>query len=185
MRTENTLDFFSLMLDEAARNPNLDEFMTGQGDKRREEGANPAPPKPKAKITKPKREASPEEPSNTGARASTDIPQAKAKASPKKEAKASPKKEAKPEEPKTKTKPVKKDIPHKKPIEQKGNTPLIYSDLQEYLNNMKCIGVIRERLALRKMPGLTPGQWKSVGKKISAKQDLVKLIFEYDKKNEK
>ena len=69
MKTESTLDFFSLMLEEAARNPNLDESMTGQGDKRREEGANPAPPKPKAKIAKPKREASPEEPSNTGARA--------------------------------------------------------------------------------------------------------------------
>ncbi len=50
---------------------------------------------------------------------------------------------------------------------------------------MKGIGVIREQLALRKMPGLTPDQWKSVGKKISAKQDLVKLIFEYDKKNKK
>ena len=137
MKTESTLDFFSLMLEEAARNPNLDEFMTGQGEKRREEGANPAPPKPKAKTAKPQREALGDEPSNTGARASTDIPQAKAKASPKKEAKASPKKEAKPEEPKTKTKPVKKDIPHKNPIEQKGNTPLIYSDLQEHLNNMK------------------------------------------------
>ncbi len=184
MKTENTLDFFTLMLEEAARNPNLDEFMTGQGDKRREEGANPAPPKPKAKTTKPQREALADEPGNSRASASTDIPpQAKAKAEPK--PKASPKKEAKPEEPKTKAKPVKKDIPHKKPIEQKGNTPLIYSDLQEYLKNMKGIGVIREQLALRKMPGLTPDQWKSVGKKISAKQDLVKLIFEYDKKNKK
>ena len=67
----------------------------------------------KPKTAKPQREALGDEPSNTGARASTDIPQAKA--SPKKEAKASPKKEAKPEEPKTKTKPVKKDIPHKNP----------------------------------------------------------------------
>ena len=50
---------------------------------------------------------------------------------------------------------------------------MIYSDLQEYLNNMKGIGVIREQLALREMPGLTPDQWKSVGKKISSKQDLV------------
>ena len=111
-----------------------------------------AEPKPKAS---PKKEAKPEEP--------------KPKASPKKEAKpeepkpkASPKKEAKPEEPKTKTKPVKKDIPHKKPIEQKGNTPLIYSDLQEYLNNMKGTGVIKEQLALRKMPGLTPDQRNKV-----------------------
>ena len=52
MRTENTLDIFGLMLEEAARNPNLDEFMTGQGDNRREDGANPAPPKPKAKNRK-------------------------------------------------------------------------------------------------------------------------------------
>ena len=49
-RKENTMDFFAMMLEEAAANPNMDEFMTGQGDKRREEGANPKPAKPKAKT---------------------------------------------------------------------------------------------------------------------------------------
>ena len=89
-------------------------IMSGRGEKRREEGANPKPAQPKAKTTA-WTKAPPEKPKHTPASASTDIPP-QPKASPKKEAKpkASPKKEAKPEaapeEPKTKPKSVKKDI---------------------------------------------------------------------------
>ena len=100
-KSDNTMNFFALMLDEAAANPNMDDFMAGRGDKRREEEANPAPPKPKAK-TQPKKEAT-EPPPQSRASASTNPPQPKAKpkASPKKEAKpkaeAQPKAEAPPE----------------------------------------------------------------------------------------
>ena len=53
-KKQTTVSNFALMLEEAAANPNMDDFMTGRGEKRREEGANPAPPQPKAK-TKPKK----------------------------------------------------------------------------------------------------------------------------------
>ena len=51
-KKETTVANFALMLEEAAANPNMDDFMAGRGDKRREEGANPKPAKPKAKTTK-------------------------------------------------------------------------------------------------------------------------------------
>ena len=176
------------MMLEAAQNTAIDDFMAPHGEKRREEGADPKPAKPKAKTTKPP-DTSPEgqhepkgkpgRPKNTPASSSTDVPsqpkaspaKPKAKAAPeaspepkkspgrpKKE--ATPKKEAVPEETKSKSKPVTKDIPHKKPIEQKGNTPLIFTDLQEYLDSIKGIGVIREQMALRKMPVMSPAAWK-------------------------
>ena len=100
-KSDNTMNFFALMLDEASANPNMDDFMAGRGDKRREEEADPAPPKPKAK-TQPKKEATEPPPQSRGS-ASTNPPQPKAKpkASPKKEAKpkaeAQPKAEAPPE----------------------------------------------------------------------------------------
>jgi hypothetical protein len=159
-----------LMLEAAQLHP-IDDYMTAHGEKRREEGANPKPAKPKAKTTKPienepeakhEPKGTPGRPRNTPASSSTDIPpqpkaspgRPKAKAAPEPKASPEPKRspgrpkaqakpEAAPEEPKTKSKQVKKDIPHKKPIEQKGNTPLIFNDLQEYLDNMKGIGVIR------------------------------------------
>ena len=52
MKTETTLDFFSLMLEEAARNPNLDEFMTGHGDKRREGRSKSCPTQAKSQNRK-------------------------------------------------------------------------------------------------------------------------------------
>ena len=57
---------------EAAR-LHMDDLMQAQGDKRREEGANPMPAKAKAKTTKPP-DDEPERPRNTPASASTDIP---------------------------------------------------------------------------------------------------------------
>ena len=49
---------------------------------------------------------------------------------------------------------------------------------------MKGVGVIREQMALRKMPVMSPAAWKNI-KTVADKQNLVKLIFEYDKKNKK
>ena len=87
-----------------------------------------------------------------------------------------------PEETKSKTKPVKKDLPHKTPIKQKGNEPLIFNTLQEYFDKFQGIGVIKEQMALRKIPGLKPKEWKQVKDDLPAKQKLIKLIYEFDKK---
>ena len=161
-----------------------DVYMTGRGEKRVDD-SDPAPAKPKAKVSKssPKKESPADEPEtkhepkgrpgrpphNTPASSSTDIPPQPSASS----AAAS------------KKKPVKKEQVKKEPIKQKGNTPLIYDDLQLYFDNMNGIGTIREQMALRKMPPLTPTEWKSVGKKVSEKQKLVKKIYEFDMMHKK
>ena len=37
-------------------------------------------------------------------------------------------------------------------------------------------------MALRKIPGLKPKEWKNVKDDLQAKQKLIKLIYEFDKK---
>ena len=45
------------MINESAQNTGIEALMGSQGGKRREEGENPKPAKPKARYTKPEREA--------------------------------------------------------------------------------------------------------------------------------
>jgi hypothetical protein len=195
---ERSVAMVRMMLEEA-QHTSIDDFMSGRGEKRREEGANPKPAQPKAKTTA-WTKAPPEKPKHTPASSSTDIPpqpkaspkkEAKAKAAPEPKASPEPKRspgrpkaqakpEAAPEEPKTKPKSVKKDAPPKKPFEQKGNTPLIYEDLQLYLDNMTGVGVIKEQMALRRLPSMSASAWKKINKDVAAKQNLVKLIYEHD-----
>jgi hypothetical protein len=131
-----------LMLQEA-QNQEIEDIMTGRGDKRRDEGVNPKPAQPKArtswtqqdarwtkdepipKAPPPKPKSSPEadhepkgprgRPKATQASSSTDTPYAKAKATAEAQ---------EPEAARTKTKPVKKDS-KKKPTH---DTDLIVLD---------------------------------------------------------
>ena len=87
---EHFVEASRLMLHDA-QNQSIEDIMTGRGDKRREEGADPKPAKPKAK-TAPKREASPKASpspkpkakaqSSSASSASTEAPSSKAKAKP-------------------------------------------------------------------------------------------------------
>ena len=45
---------------------------------------------------------------------------------------------------------------------------------------MTGIGVIREQMALRRLPAMSPAAWKKVNKDVAAKQNLVKMIYEHD-----
>ena len=195
-KKETTVSNFALMLEEAAANPNMDEFMTGQGDKRREEGANPAPPKPKAK-TQPKKEATPERPKSNRASASTDPPpQSKASAStdppqPKAKPKASPKKEAKPKaeaqpeaeasEPKAKPKSVKKDVPNK--TEQKGTAKVYHDSFDDWKRNSNK-GSLIDQYNLRTKQGIGTYLSTRQDMKITIKQ-LIEKILTFDKKHKK
>jgi len=188
-KSDNTMNFFALMLDEAAANPNMDDFMAGRGDKRREEEANPAPPKPKAK-TQPKKEAT-EPPPQSRASASTNPPQPKAKpkASPKKEAKpkaeAQPKAEAPPEaeaQSKSKSIPVKKDM--FKNSEQKGTAKVHHHTFEEWKRNSNK-GSLIDQYNLRTKQGIGPYlATKTDIKTITVKQ-LIEKILAFDKKYKK
>ena len=60
------------------------------------------------------------------------------------------------------------------------NTLLIYDDLQLYLNNMTGVGVIKEQMALRRLPSMSAYACKKINKDVAAKQNLVKMIYEHD-----
>ena len=45
---------------------------------------------------------------------------------------------------------------------------------------MTGIGVIKEQMALRRLPAMSASAWKNVNKDVAAKQQLVKMIYEYD-----
>ena len=203
---EQSIAMARMMLEES-HNTAIDAFMVPRGDKRREEGADPKPAKPKAKTTKPS-DNEPESqhepkgkqgrPPNTRASASTDVspqapPEPKAKASPKKEAKpkASPKKEAKPKaeaqpepeatEPKTKPKPVKKDAPKKN--EQTGTAKVYYDSFDEWKRNSNK-GSLIDQYNLRTKQGIGTYLSTKQDMKITVKQ-LIEKIFTFDNKNKK
>ena len=203
---EQSIVMARMMLEES-HNTAIDAFMVPRGDKRREEGADPKPAKPKAKTTKPS-DNEPESqhepkgkqgrPPNTRASASTDVPpqaspEPKAKASPKKEAKpkSSPKKESKPKaeaqpepeatESKTKPKPVKKDAPKKN--EQTGTAKVHYDSLDEWKRNSNK-GSLIDQYNLRTKQGIGTYLSTKQDMKITVKQ-LIEKIFTFDNKNKK
>ena len=170
----------------ASHNRAVDNLMPERNDKRREEGANPMPAKPKARQTKPKREAEgpPEEqqeprgqpgrPKNT--QVLTDLPkQASPNKSPAKpKAQAQP--EQAPEEPKSKQKPVKKDMPAKKPAHD--------TEMQHFAPSVwkqKNKAFLIDQYMKRNLGYLTG---KEAQKNIT-KNELVEKIVEYDKKQSK
>ena len=196
---ERSVAMVRMMLEEA-QHTSIDDFMSGRGDKRREEGANPKPAQPKAKTTA-WTKAPPEKPKHTPASASTDIPP-QPKASPKKEAKAKaapepkaspepkrspgrPKAQAKPEaepqetETKSKPIPVKKNAPKK--TEQKGTAKVFHDTFDEWKKNSNK-GSLIDQYNLRKIG--TYLATKNDIKSITVKQ-LIEKILDNDHKNKK
>jgi hypothetical protein len=184
-----------LMLQEA-QNTGIEDIMTGRGDKRRDEGANPKPAQPKAKTaawtqqnsrwTKdepipkappPKANSSPEgdhepkgprgRPKSTAASSSTETPYAKAKA--KAEARRNPEDT---ETIQSKTKPVKKNV-NKKPTH---DTDLIVLDnVGEW--NVKPRGFLIDQI--RKRPGI---KFNNTDAKRMKKAEMIEKLLRFDGK---
>ena len=204
---EQSIVMARMMLEET-HNTAIDDFMVPRGDKRREEGANPNPAKPKAKTTKPsdnepapeaapgkprgrppkQPDAEPESqhepkgkpgrPKNTPASSSTDKPP---QASPKKSP-GRPKKEAAPEEEtKSKPKPVKKDAPKKN--EQTGTAKVYYDSFDEWKRNSNK-GSLIDQYNLRTKQGIGTYLATKQDMKITVKQ-LIEKILTFDNKNKK
>ena len=196
---ERSVAMVRMMLEEA-QHTSIDDFMSGRGEKRREEGANPKPAQPKAKTTA-WTKAPPEKPKHTPASASTDIPpqpkaspkkEAKAKAAPEPKASPEPKRspgrpktqarpEAEPQETETKSKPipVKKNAPKK--TEQKGTAKVFHDTFDEWKKNSNK-GSLIDQYNLRKIG--TYLATKNDIKSITVKQ-LIEKILDHDHKNKK
>ena len=179
-----------------SQNQLLEYIMTGRGDKRREEGANPKPAQPKAKTSTwkqqdtrwtkdepipkappPKANSSPEaeheprgprgKPKSTPASSSTETPYAKAKA--KAEAQRNPEDT---ETTRSKTKPVKKNV-NKKPTH---DTDLIVLDnVGEW--NVKPRGFLVDQI--RKRPGI---KFNNTDAKRMKKADMIDKLLRFDGK---
>ena len=191
---EQFVEISRLMLAES-QNQGIEDIMTGRGDKRREEGANPKPAQPKArtswtqqdtrwtkdepipKAPPPKANSSPEgdhepkgprgRPKSTPASSSTDTPYAKAKA--KAEAQRNPEDT---ETTRGRTKPIKKNV-NKKPTHE---TDLIVLDtVGEW--NLKPRGFLVDQL--HKRPGIKFS--KTDAKKMS-KKDMIDKLLRFDGK---
>ena len=194
---------------EASQIQAVDDLMPERAYKRREEGANPMPAKPKARQTKPKREAeeepapgqrkgrprkqpetepeeqqepkrSPGRPKKTQASSSTDIPQAAQQETPIGKALA----KAKAAAATAKASPAKsKPIPvKKKPIEQKCIDIEHYDTFGQWdRNNNK--GSLLNQYNMRKGIGSYLTTKEDV--KGITKRQLIQKIIEFDKKNKK
>jgi hypothetical protein len=155
-----------LMLQEA-QNHEIEDIMTGRGDKRREEGANPKPSQPKARTAGWEKDdsipkAPPPKANSTSASSSTDTPYAKAKA----KAKPEPEPENQ-ESTRSKTKPVKKDV-KQKPAH---DTELVtLSNFEEW--NAKGKGFLVDQI--QKRPGIK--FTKTNAKKMNKKEMIDKLL---------
>ena len=182
------------MINEAAQNTGIEALMGSQGGKRREEGTKPKPAKPKARHTKPKREADeepegqrepkgkPGRPRNTPASASTDVPsqlKAPEKSPEPKKSPGRPKKEEAPKEPKSKPIPVKKTT---KQTEQVGVEKVSYDSYSEWKSNSNKASLVNQ-YSLRK--GIGPYLTTKADMKGITPKQLIEKIMEFDKKHKK
>ena len=190
---ENFSKIHQSMLAEA-QNQEIEDMMTGRGDKRREEGANPKPAQPKArtstwkqqdtrwtkdepipKAPPPKAKSSPEadheprgprgRPKSTPASSSTDTPYAKAQAKAKAAA-------AKPEETQSKPIPVKKNS-KKKPAHD--TDLVVLENFNEW--NSRGKGFLVDQI--RKRPGI---KFSNTDAKRMSKKDMIDKLLRFDGK---
>jgi hypothetical protein len=192
---EQFVETSRLMLQEA-QNPGIEDVMTGRGDKRRDEGANPKPAQPKArtatwtqqdtkwtkdepipKAPPPKANSSPEgdheprgprgRPKSTPASSSTDTPYAKAKA--KAEAQQKPED---PEATRSKAKPVKKNVKQKPAHDA---DLVVLENFNEW--NAKGKGFLVDQI--RKRPGI---KFTNTDAKRMKKPDMIDKLLRFDGK---